>query len=407
MHRREFLGIALLTASSSLLPFGPVLGASPALAGLPKAVRTINVSNSEGVRRALQSSRPGDQIVLADGTYTGSTVMMAKPGVAGAPIVLRARNPLKAKLRCPLVLGGTFNIVSGLNIEGYLVTLSGTSNRITRCKISDNPGVGIFCVSGSDGLIDHCDITTRPFPAGVEAPNARRNAICVSSRPGEKFLRCRIAHNWIHDIGPKPTANYHSGGTHAIALGETATWGDVELNTVVETNLIENCMGGNGILEPKTPGNIIRRNTMLNCPKGCMINRQGWDNLWEENYIENCGGMYLWSRVIARRNKIVGGGRLCVGAGNIEWNDASRKPEPGFQPYQRSSGVVLDSNEAQILIGLRYTNCSLPALNTRILNHRGSIRYAFHSRTSSSKQTQSSGSAASKLSRSDVGPYAI
>lgn len=406
MDRRHFLGLSLISTSAILLPFASYGSAAPSTGALPSPIRTISVSNMDRLRSALVNSRPGDHIIVADGTYNGSSITMNGSGRVDAPIVLRAKNPLKAKLRFRLTVNGSFNIISGVHIEGYGVILSGNKNRITRCKLSDNPGIGIQCKNGTDGVIDHCDLSTRPFTTGIDSAGERRNAILVSSRPGEKFYGCVISRNWVHDLGAKPTDDYDSGGTHAVALGETAKWGDEKLRTIVEDNLIEKCMAGHGILEPKTPGNILRRNTMLNCPKGRMINRQGWDNLWEENWVENCGGMDLFSRVIARRNKIVGGGRLNVGAGNVEWDVTNAKLKSG-DPYQRSNGVVLDSNEGGLLVGLRYSSHSLTALNTKILNHIGSIQYAFQNGASSSKKSASSGSPARKLSREEVGPFSV
>ncbi|HMR32675.1 MAG TPA: chondroitinase-B domain-containing protein [Geminicoccaceae bacterium] len=362
--------------------------------------------NHAELKQAVESALPGDRIVLADGIYTGPSLTLASQGTEAAPIVIGAQNPLEATIRSGIRITGQFNIVQGLDIQQAGVVVSGLHNRVTRCRMADNPGTAVVFESGSDGTIDHCDITVRQFVPGVVVEGARRDGILVSSRPERKFFRATIAKNWIHDLGPRPTSDYHSAAMHAIALGETAAWSDVELSNLVEDNLIENCIAGDGVLEPKTPGNIIRRNTMVDCPKGRMINRQGWNNVWEENWIERCGGMDLFSRVEARRNVIVDGGRLSIGAGNQEWNVADVKSAKGAQPYQRSNEVLLEGNVGRLLVGLTYSGFLLPALNTRVLGHSGAIQYGMHIGTMIQSAALAEGEMARKLGRADVGPSA-
>ena len=411
MYRRDVLLRATVTAFSLCLPTTRLLASQACEVDPPPddsaaASRIVPVHNHAELKRAVQTAQPGDRIVLADGIYTGPSLTLASQGTEAAPIVIGAQNPLKATIKSGIRITGQFNIVQGLDIQQAGVVISGLHNRVTRCRMADNPGTAVVFESGSDGTIDHCDITTRPFTPGISAEGERRGGILVSSRPGKKFLRATIARNWIHDLGAKPTSDYHSGGMHAIALGETATWADEELASTVEHNLIERCMAGHGVLEPKTPGNVIRRNTMIDCPKGRMINRQGWNNVWEENWIERCGGMDLWSRVAARRNVVVDGGRLNVGAGNQEWNVTTVKSAKGAQPYQRSNEILLEGNVGRLLVGLTYSGFLLPALNTIVAGHSGSISYGMHIGTTIRNTGPVEGTLATKLGRADVGPSA-
>src|SRR5262249_10528850 len=58
----------------------------------------INVSTSAQLTSAFGSAVAGDEIVLANGTYTG-TFATAHSGTAGRPITVRAANPRQAILQ--------------------------------------------------------------------------------------------------------------------------------------------------------------------------------------------------------------------------------------------------------------------------------------------------------------------
>src|SRR5262245_40593477 len=59
---------------------------------------TINVSTAAGLTSALSSAVAGDEIVLANGTYTGNFVINGNSGASGNPITLRAANRHQAIL---------------------------------------------------------------------------------------------------------------------------------------------------------------------------------------------------------------------------------------------------------------------------------------------------------------------
>jgi parallel beta-helix repeat protein len=61
--------------------------------------RELAVTNTAALQAAVQSARPGDQIVLADGVYRlADGIECANPGTPAAPIVVRAAHPFGARI---------------------------------------------------------------------------------------------------------------------------------------------------------------------------------------------------------------------------------------------------------------------------------------------------------------------
>lgn len=59
----------------------------------------VNVATSDELVAAIAAAQPGDEIVLADGTYTLGDVSCSTAGTESAPIVVRAANRLAADLQ--------------------------------------------------------------------------------------------------------------------------------------------------------------------------------------------------------------------------------------------------------------------------------------------------------------------
>ena len=87
--------------------------------------RTVRVDSTVGLIAAISAARPGDEIVLADGTYElhgNRGINCANPGTAAAPIVVRAARPLGAHIESSAV--EAFSVIApnwrfeGLDIRG-------------------------------------------------------------------------------------------------------------------------------------------------------------------------------------------------------------------------------------------------------------------------------------------------
>ena len=86
-----------------LAPLGGVLSvflAVPHVDAAEVAVRTV-----AELTAAIAAAQPGDTIVLEDGTYAATGFSCSRSGTAAAPITVRARTPLGAKLRLDALEG--------------------------------------------------------------------------------------------------------------------------------------------------------------------------------------------------------------------------------------------------------------------------------------------------------------
>jgi poly(beta-D-mannuronate) lyase len=83
--RKILYGVALLLAA------GTQLGAVTALSsftnpGPSQRGKAVTVHNMAGLQAAIAAARPGDQIVMADGTWTDAVIDFNAQATAAAPL---------------------------------------------------------------------------------------------------------------------------------------------------------------------------------------------------------------------------------------------------------------------------------------------------------------------------------
>jgi hypothetical protein len=79
-----------------------------------------------GLVAALAEANAGDHIVLADGTYSGASVVVSRGGSANNHVVIRARNHLMATFTCRLDVTAEFVWITGFT-SNYRVDLTGVT----------------------------------------------------------------------------------------------------------------------------------------------------------------------------------------------------------------------------------------------------------------------------------------
>ena len=277
--------LPLADCGGSSTPTAP--SASAPDPSLPACRRTVSVATSAELNAATGGALAGDCIVLADGSYTFSTIN--KPGTADAPVVVRALNRGRA-----VVPSGNLD-VRGANvvIEGLTWTSGGrftftdcTGCRVTRCRfqpVETADEVDWISVNGrSDSCrIDHNDLGPR-----------RRLGNCVNlAGSGSQIVqRTRIDHNHFHDVQRTGTAN----GWETIRAGLSG-FTFSSSNTVIEHNLFRRCDGDPEILSMKASDNVVRYNT-LRASAGELVLRHGnrsavYGNIILGDGAQNTGGI--------------------------------------------------------------------------------------------------------------------
>lgn len=232
---------------------------------------------------AASALQPGDEIVLADGIWTDSRLLLKGQGTAAAPIVLRAQTAGKVVLsgRSDLRLAGSYLQVSNLVFRnGYapgdaVVAFRESSkavasnSRVTGLVIDDytNPDASDqdYWVSfyGSHNRLDHSQLRGKT--------NAGPTVVVVRDATQGLDNQHRIDHNWF---GPRPALGVNGGETIRVGTSDTSLSNS---NSTVENNWFEGCDGETEIVSNKSGGNTYRGNVFYRSA-GALTLRHGNGN---------------------------------------------------------------------------------------------------------------------------------
>ncbi len=195
---------------------------------LPTPQRTVNVSSNSQLSAALSSAQPGDHIVLADGSYGGSTI--TKSGTGAKPIVIRSANLHGAKIGGDIRIEGAYVAVVGLHVGANTVFVVGAHDRVTR-NYFENSGYAAIAVGrgSTQAEIDHNEIIGGPAPSETAMADAIFIKTVCNAVDGH-----HVHHNYIHDVIAGGRADAMSAGFGNGCYGES----------LIEYNLVERWGGG-------------------------------------------------------------------------------------------------------------------------------------------------------------------
>lgn len=279
-------------------------------AGTPEnfTVRRIwNVSSFEEFEHAKQNLAEGDEIVFADGEYTGAMLKLSNvKGNKSAPIRIRAKNPGKT------VFTGNFAVMlenceyvelSGFYFKDVVYNRLSQENQFSStqvhlsnsryCRITNNyfercgtlgSGGGGNNVRLSDGSnnnrVDHNTFDdSYSIQVGLGASTTGKDS---------RNTQNHIDHNHFVNIQFVGTVqgNEYWNGMESVQLGSVANL--AKLNTKVEYNLFENVIGDKSeIISSKSCNNIFIGNSFVDCHSGLTL-RYADGNIVRENYFKNC-----------------------------------------------------------------------------------------------------------------------
>lgn len=251
---------------------------------------------------ALKTARPGDRIVVEEGTYQDMELKWRGAGVEGNPVRIEAATP------GGVVIGGA----STLRIAGEWLEISGfdfrdghapsgsviefrcgkevaNDCRLTECVVDGyNPArrdmaYSYILLYGRRNRVDHCTLTGK-LNLGV-------TLIVMLNEPRSQQNHHRIDHNWF---GPRLV--YGSNGAETIRVG-TSQQAYSSSNTLIEENLFDRCNGEVEVVSIKSSDNVIRRNVFFES-EGVLALRHGDRNTVEENLFvghgkRNTGGIRI------------------------------------------------------------------------------------------------------------------
>lgn len=294
----------------ALRPLAAALAAGLLLGALPAFAADHLVHDAAAYAQVAKNLQPGDTVILADGVWRDTDLLLRGTGTIGQPIKLTAQTPGKVVLsgQSQLRLAGSYLEVSNLVFrDGWapgseVVSLRASSkewathSRVTGVVIdgynkpdrqqSDN-WVGMY---GQHNRFDHNQL--------VGKTNAGTTLVVVRNATSGLDNRHRIDHNWF---GPRP--NLGSNGGETIRVG-TSTDSQSNSNTVVENNWFEHCDGEVEIVSNKSGGNLYRGNVFFES-RGSMVLRHGHGNVVERNVFLGNNKAHTGGVRVINRHQIV------------------------------------------------------------------------------------------------------
>ncbi len=279
---------------------------------------------------AASALQPGDEIVLADGTWTDARLLLKGQGTAAAPIVLRAQTAGKVVLsgRSDLRLAGSYLQVSNLVFRnGYtpgdaVVAFRESSkavarhSRVTGLVIDDytNPDASDqdYWVSlyGSNNRLDHSQLRGKT--------NAGPTVVVVRDATQGLDNQHRIDHNWF---GPRPALGVNGGETLRVGTSDTSL---SDSNSTVENNWFEGCDGETEIISNKSGGNTYRGNVFYRSA-GALTLRHGNGNRVIDNVFLGDDVYVTYTRFESASRQVVETIRLLP----LERPEARKETKPG------------------------------------------------------------------------------
>nr|WP_321231245.1 chondroitinase-B domain-containing protein [uncultured Psychroserpens sp.] len=249
------------------------------------------VSNIDELNKAIKDAKPGDNIVLANGTYKDLEIKFTGEGTEDNPIVLKAETDGKVFIEgvSSLEISGDYLEVSGLffrnghspktNVIAFRTSEKDVANhsKVTNCVIldfnnlerdQDNLWVQLY---GKHNELSNCYIAGKTNGGPTVRVDLKGNQ---SIRNFHKIIN--------NHFGPRPRKGGARGET--IQLGSSFTSMSPS-NTTIANNLFEECNGEVEIISSKTNFNIIKNNVFYKS-EGSVVTRHG-------NYVTVDGNYFI------------------------------------------------------------------------------------------------------------------
>lgn len=260
---------------------------SAMMLSIPAMAAKITVNTIDALQQAIQKAAPGDEIILANGTYTTEgDITIACAGTADKHIAIRAASPLGATIGgnggFMLVSPAAYVDISGFKFthrSNHTKTAPGTRFcRFTR-NLFETAGDGEYLLlAGSDHQVDYNTFQHK---------NSMGRFIAVRGQGSQIAERLWIHHNYFNDFKPQ-TGN----GAEALQFGLSG-FSMSASNSIVEHNLFENCAGENELISVKSSGVILRYNTVRDSKAQFTLRHGNYCQVYG-NYFFNTPGLRIF-----------------------------------------------------------------------------------------------------------------
>ncbi|MEV6713888.1 polysaccharide lyase 6 family protein [Lentzea sp. NPDC051208] len=241
---------------------------------VPAFAAVVGVSNVSSLQAALDTARPGQRIVLADGVHRADRPLK----ITKSGITVAART----------VGGAVFNrggfelgAVRDVTIEGFVFDGSSTlsvpvetqATRITRNTYNGNKDGASLTISADDVQVDHNTFSNR----------SNEGVYLQITGPGSEIAK----RTWVHHNYFYNHSFTGSNGGESIRLGYSHKQSK-SAYAVIEHNLFEKANGDSEAISVKASDNTVRFNTIRDS-KGYIVLRHGNRTTVEGNLLFGSG----------------------------------------------------------------------------------------------------------------------
>ena len=269
----------------------------------PAFAKTIFVQNIEELNAANASAKPGDIVILKNGTWKDVVIKLNCSGTERMPITFKAQTIGKVIISgmSQLRLGGNYIIVEGLlftngyspshEVIDFKINNKELANhcRITNCVINDfnkpqrMADDNWVSFSGKNNRIDHCSFINKKNMGVLLA------VLLDDDRSWENFHS--IDHNYF---GLRLPLASNGGETIRVGLSQHCQFNS---NTQIKDNFFEHCDGEAEVISIKSCSNVVSNNVFKEC-QGSVVLRHGnyntvTNNIFLGNGKEGTGGVRI------------------------------------------------------------------------------------------------------------------
>lgn len=260
------------------------------------------VTDSFDVESANRRARPGDTIILKNGNWNNSNIILTCEGNSDSSIIIKAETDGGVKLtgRSSLQIGGKYLVISGLHFSngyspfGEVISFTARGKLANNCRVTNTVIINYnkpkrmdddYWVNfrGRNNRIDHCSF--------IDKKNMGVLIAITLDNEGSRKNHHSIDHNYF---GRRLPLGSNGGEIIRVGNSQHALFYS---NTQITENLFEECDGEAEVISVKSCGNLVKNNIFKKC-QGSVVLRHGNDNRVEGNLFlgmkkEGTGGVRI------------------------------------------------------------------------------------------------------------------